>query len=49
MMLFSSIIFTLYLALISFYQKIIELSIIYKRQGGVFFLILDFFTYVVEG
>lgn len=36
-----------YLALAEFYQEIIELSIIYKEQGGTLLLALDFYIHIV--
>lgn len=45
---FEPTISTLYLVLASFYSEIIELSTIYKWQGRVLPLALDFHTHIVE-
>lgn len=49
MVLFGFTIPTFYLALAGFYQEIIELSTIYKWQGGVLLLALDFHMHMVKG
>lgn len=48
MALFGPTIPILYLALADFHCEVIELSTIYKWQGGVLPLALDFHTHVVE-
>lgn len=49
MALFDPTISTFYLALAAFLREIIELSTIYKWQGGVLPLALDFHIHIIEG